>query len=301
MEQQTLRAYSKWKPWILAARPKTLTAAVVPVVVATCLAHGSGYHVSWLLSLAALLSSLAIQIATNLINDSIDYAKGADTETRLGPKRMTQQGLLTSKQVYFSGLLFFAIAFFLGIPLIIKGGWVIAILLIISILSGYLYTGGPFPLAYHGLGDLFVILFFGLVSTVALYYVQTLNFDLKAIIAGLQVGFLCAVMIAINNLRDRIQDAKVNKKTLAVRLGVNGSRLQITAFILIPYFFTLYWYLTGSLLPAILPWAIFPLANRLIRSIWNIEPGREYNALLGQAALLHLLFGVTLAIGTYIY
>jgi len=297
MQEQTLKLKALWKPWFMAARPKTLTAAVVPPVLATFLAMGVGYSVSWWLTCAALLSSIAIQIGTNLVNDALDFKRGADTKTRLGPTRVTQQGLLTPRQVYFSGVAFFALAFILGIPLIMKGGWVIALIMTLSIISGYLYTGGPTPLAYHGLGDAFVILFFGLISTSAIYYVQTLTMDMKPIIAGLQIGLLCTVLIAINNLRDHEQDAKVHKNTLAVRFGVTFSRLEITALVLVPFLLTYYWYHTGCLMAAVIPWGAFPIANRLLRSIWTVEPSEKYNAFLGQAALLHLLFGLLLSLG----
>lgn len=296
-QQQLLDQKSQWKLWFMAARPKTLTAAIVPPLVATFLALGSGYTVSWGLTVVAILSSLSVQIGTNLINDALDFKKGADTKKRLGPARMTQQGLLTMRQVYFSGIAFFFLAFLIGIPLIVKGGWVVALIMILSIVSGYLYTGGPAPLAYHGLGDLFVIIFFGLLSTGAIYYVQTLSLGMTPIVAGLQIGLLCTVMIVINNLRDREEDLHTNKNTLAVRFGVTFSRMEVAALLFIPYLLTYYWYAAGYLYAAVMPWGAFPIANRLVRNIWSVEPGKEYNTFLAQAALMHLLFSLLLSIG----
>jgi len=246
-----------WKPWILAARPKTLTASVAPVIVSTFLAMNHQDSVSWLLSFYALMSSLCIQIGTNLANDAIDFKKGADGESRLGPIRVTQKGLLSQKQVLLGATLFFLAAVVIAIPLVVKGGWIVAVLLAISVISGYLYTGGPYPLAYCGLGDLFVILFFGVLSTSTFYYIQTLQFSFLAIIAGLQVGLLCNVMLVINNLRDREEDAKVGKITLAVRFGVLFSKFQITLLVYLPFFFFFFWYYYGYTFTALMPWVTF--------------------------------------------
>lgn len=292
-----LPAKTSFKSWILAARPKTLTAALAPVLVASFLAIGEGGVVNWWLSAAALVSSLLIQVATNLVNDAMDFKKGADTETRVGPVRVTQQGWLTSKQVLGVGLSLFALAFFFSIPLIIQGGAPLALIVIVSILSGYLYTAGPFPLAYHGLGDLFVVLFFGLVSTSAIHAVQTHSFNGNALVAGLQIGLLCTLMIAINNLRDRSEDAKVGKNTLAVRFGVLFARVEIGLLAFLPFILSSYWYFVGFYQAALWPWAFFPLAVRLVRNVWNTPPGSAYNTFLGFAALLHLLFSLTLSVG----
>lgn len=292
-----LKEKSSVKSWMLAARPKTLTAALAPVMVASFLALGQGAAVNWGLSIAALISSLLIQVATNLVNDAMDFKKGADTNTRIGPVRVTQQGLLRPQQVLWMGFALFGLAFLFSLPLIYQGGWVIALTIVLSILSGYLYTSGPFPLAYHGLGDIFVVIFFGLVSTSAIYYIQTLTFDVHALIAGLQVGLLCTVLIAINNLRDRAEDAKVNKNTLAVRFGVTFARSEIAFVALLPFALSLYWYQTGFYTAALLPWAFFPFAMRLIRNIWNTPPGPLYNSFLAHAALLHLMFSLFLCVG----
>ncbi|PCI27500.1 1,4-dihydroxy-2-naphthoate octaprenyltransferase [Candidatus Kaiserbacteria bacterium] len=194
------------KTWVMAFRPKTLTAAVVPVFVATALLLPSDFPIRWWITLAALASALFIQIGTNLINDGIDFKKGADDENRLGPKRATQSGLLKYKTVMAMGFVSFLIAIVCGIPLVMQGGWVIAGIGVVSLICGYAYTGGPYPLAYRGLGDLFVIIFFGIVAVGGVYYLHTEGFHLDALVAGLQVGLLCTVLIAINKFNGAVSD-----------------------------------------------------------------------------------------------
>jgi 1,4-dihydroxy-2-naphthoate octaprenyltransferase len=207
------------KAWLQAFRPKTLTAAIVPVAVGSAVAFSEVGLVNHRITLLALLGALFIQIATNLFNDAIDFKKGADGEHRVGPQRATQMGWFSGKQVLAMGIFFLLLALACGVPLVIHGGWPIVIIGLISLAMAYAYTGGPFPLAYLGLGDLFVILFFGLVAVGGTYYLHTLRFSWSALIAGLQVGCLSAVLIAINNLRDHVGDRQVNKRTLAVLLG----------------------------------------------------------------------------------
>ena len=163
----------KWiLPWLLAFRPKTLTAAIVPVIVASALVIAEAHTLQLYLSVCALLSAMFIQIGTNFVNDAIDFKKGADDEKRIGPTRMTQSGQLTHRQVLCGGFACFLIAALFGIPLVMTGGWVIVGIGLISILCGYIYTGGPFPLAYVGLGDLFVVVFFGLVAVTGTFYLH---------------------------------------------------------------------------------------------------------------------------------
>lgn len=288
------------KRWLMAARPKTLTAAFAPVLVATALAKGQGFAVDWLLSIYALASSLCIQVATNLVNDALDFKKGADNGNRIGPARVTQQGLLTSQQVLAGAGIFFLAAFLFSLPLILKGGIIIACIVALSIASGYCYTGGPYPLAYKGLGDLFVVVFFGLISTFAMYYIQTLQVHTAPLLAGLQIGFLCTVLIAINNLRDCEEDRKVGKMTLAVRFGKKFSRMEITCLIIFPYALSFLWISQGFLFSALLPWMTVLLAAKLVRSIWTTEPSQIYNTFLGLGALLHLAFSALLCIGFFI-
>lgn len=287
----------KWRAWALATRPKTLTASIIPVVAGTALAYSTGAPIDWTIPVLALLVAFCIQIATNLINDALDFKKGADTAERLGPTRVTQSGLLSSEQVLAAGITLLVLALIFGLPLIFFGGVSIGVLLVVSLICAYIYTGGPFPLAYYGFGDLFVLLFFGLASTTAVFYLQTGFINLLPLLAGLQIGCLATVLIAINNLRDYQGDAKANKRTLAVRFGKRFSRYEITLLLLIPFILSLLWLALGYLSAALLPLLTFPIAIYLAYRISTTEPGKIYNKFLAVAALLHLSFGLLLTVG----
>lgn len=290
------RGTDKLYPWLLAARPKTLTAAFVPVAAGSALAWSQWHNFDYIIFLSALLGSLFIQLGTNLINDALDFQKGADNERRLGPVRVTQSGLIPIMQVLRGGYFCFAMAVIFGIPLVIKGGLPIMLLLIVSVFCGYLYTGGPKPLAYCGLGDVFVFLFFGLVSTCAVYYLQSQTVNFFAVILGVQIGFLATVLIAINNLRDYQEDGKASKNTMAVRFGKTFARIEISTFAIVPFLLNLWWLYNGYLMTALLPFLSLPIAYKVIREIWKTEPGREYNQILATGALLHLVFGILLTL-----
>lgn len=285
------------KDWIFAFRPKTLTAAIVPILVGTTLTAALGYSIQWKISLWALLSSLFIQIGTNLINDAMDFKKGADTHDRVGPARITQSGKASFKQVIFWGLLFFILALIFGIPLVLKGGLPILMIGLISLICGYAYTGGPYPLAYHGLGDFFVIIFFGIIAVSGILYLQIDEWPLEGLVAGTQIGFLATVLIAINNFRDIEGDRKVNKKTLPVRFGDSFARVEIITLILSCYVLNIYWWNEGFKFSAFLSFLSLPLGLIIIKNILNHNPSPVYNRFLAQSALLHLIFGVLLSLG----
>ncbi|NJL26164.1 MAG: 1,4-dihydroxy-2-naphthoate polyprenyltransferase [Calothrix sp. SM1_5_4] len=285
------------KALILTARPKTLAAAVVPVMVATALVHAEGREVSTWISLFAVLSATMIQIGTNFINDALDFIKGADRETRLGDARAAQSGWFSARAVLFMGFACFAVAIGFGLPLVWEGGWPIFWIGLVSLLMGYAYTGGPFPLAYVGLGDLFVIIFFGLVAVGGVYFLQTKTYSGGALVAGLQVGLLATVLIAINNLRDLDQDREVNKRTLAVRLGPKLGRLEVLLLILVAFTLNLYWLGEGAILAFVLPLFALPPAVKVVFSLLRSEASREYNRLLARAAFVHMLFGMLLSVG----
>lgn len=287
----------RWKSWLLATRPKTLSASVVPVVVGTALVSATGHKVKWDIFFFCLLGALFIQVGTNLINDAIDFRKGADTEDRLGPQRVTQSGLLSSRQVMLGGLACFFLALLCGIPLVLQGGWPIVIIGILSLFFGYTYTGGPFPLAYVGLGDVFVILFFGLVAVGGVYYLQTLQLGGEALVAGFQVGVLATVLIAINNLRDMNQDRIAHKKTLAVRFGDRFARFEIGVLLLLGLGLSVFWMVKGLWLAGLLPLVLVPVARKILSGVSQSEPGPIYNQYLAQASLLHMLFGFQLSLG----
>lgn len=279
----------------MALRVKTLTAGTIPIIVGTALVIASGHNVYWQLSLWALLSTLFIQIGTNLVNDVMDFKKGADTKNRLGPQRVTQGGLLSPQVVMIGALISFVLALLFGIPLVIRGGETILIIGLCSLFLAYAYTGGPFPLAYKGLGDLFVILFFGIIAVSGVYYLHTLTFSWSAFVAGLQVGFLSTVLIAINNLRDIEQDRLANKKTLAVRFGRGFARFEILFLILATFALLCFWAFTHQWLAMVLPLVSFPLCRSLVKGIYRESP--IYNQHLAKAALIHFLFGIQLSLG----
>ncbi len=288
------------KIWIQAFRPKTLTAAVVPVLVGTALARAeTGQFELWILG-AVLAASLLIQIATNLFNDAIDFDKGADTSERTGPVRATASGLLSRRQVYTAAALCCGVAFALGVPLVLQGGWPIVIIGLVSLFLAYGYTGGPWPLAYLGLGDLFVILFFGVIAVAGTHYLHTGTWSELALVAGLQVGFHATTLIAINNLRDAPQDVKAGKRTLAVRFGPRFVRWEIAILAYAPFLMGVAYGSSGFRWAGMMPLIAVPLAGRLVRAVFSTAPGPLLNPILARAAALHLVAGLALAAGLFL-
>jgi 1,4-dihydroxy-2-naphthoate octaprenyltransferase len=292
------------KSWILAARPKTLPAAVVPVWVGSYALLPLDYTLKFspLLFASTLLSCVCIQIATNLFNDAIDFDKGADTENRLGPVRATATGLLSRRAVFGGALGFCALAAVIALPMIFARGWPIVAIGSVSLLLAYGYTGGPVPLAYKGLGELFVIVFFGLIAVGGSWYVQTGQTpDGLVVLSGLQVGMLSAVLIAVNNLRDVDEDRLSNKRTLAVRFGVGFARVEIAAFALGALLIGFGWCSIGYREAFFYPLFLIPLAAWLVVKIATNPPGRMYNRFLALSAALLLGFGILFTIGMLVF
>jgi len=252
------------------------------------------------ISVCAFFSATFIQVGTNFVNDALDFVKGADRETRLGEARASQQGWFTPRGVLGMGIGFFVLAALLGLPLVWEGGVPILIVGLVSLLMGYAYTGGPFPLAYLGLGDLFVVIFFGLVAVGGSVFLHTHQLPAAALVAGLQVGLLATVMIAINNLRDLDQDRLVNKRTLAVRLGPKRGRYEVIFLVGGAFALNFYWLAQGFLFAFLLPLLALPLAVSLTRTLLKTQASREYNRLLARGSLLHMLFGILLSIGLWV-
>jgi 1,4-dihydroxy-2-naphthoate octaprenyltransferase len=287
-------------PWLLAFRPKTLTTAIAPVLSATALAKAATGKFSFQVVAFSLFGALFIQIGTNLINDAIDFKKGADTSERVGPKRVTQAGLLTPKQVMAGGFVCFAIATAFGIPLVLRGGWPIVVIGALSLLAGYCYTGGPRPLAYNGLGDLFVIIFFGLIAVGGTFFLHTHYLSFELIILGLQIGMLATALIAINNLRDVTQDRQANKRTLAVRLGNKFAKGEIAAMLVLPFVMNGFWLDRYGWAVTLLPLLLIPFAIVLVKKLYKTAPGPAYNGFLARAALIQFLFGILYSIGLFL-
>jgi len=284
------------RAWLLAARPATLTAAVVPVAVGTACAAAAGGQ-RWAPALAALAGAMLIQIGTNFANDVFDHEKGADTAERIGPVRAAQSGLLSPRALYAGMALAFATAMLIGVYLVWIGGWPIVAIGLASITAGIAYTGGPYPLGYHGLGDLFVLGFFGFVAVCGTAYVQVGAVPALAWWAAVPVGALATGILVVNNLRDRDTDVHAGKRTIAVRLGAGAARAEYAALMVAAY----------AVPPALValgiagPWALAPLvtapiAIALTRGVAHTD-GAALNPYLGHTAKLLLGFGLLLSDG----
>ena len=283
--------------WLSAARPKTLPAAVAPVAIGTAIALGEG-TAHWGAALAAMLGALLIQIGTNLANDYFDFVNGADTINRTGPTRLTQAGLVTPEAMWRAALISFGLAAVVGLYLVARGGWPIVAVGVASILSGILYTGGPWPFGYKGLGDVFVLVFFGPVAVAGTHYVQALAFSPVAALAGLGPGLISVAILAVNNLRDAETDAIAGKRTLAVRLGPGFARgehaLTLVAAALLPAGF----WLAGLAGPGVLMTLLMlPAAWPVIRTVATETDGAVLNAALGSTGRLLMLYTVLFCAG----
>lgn len=282
------------KSCVLAARPKTLPAAIVPVWAGCLLAWKLTGHLDIRLAAATLVGAIAIQIATNFFNDAIDAHKGADTENRLGPVRVTSSGLMSRRAVMLCGVLFLLLATGCGAVLYQVRGWPVAAIGVPSLFLAYGYTGGPFPLAYRGMGEVFVILFFGLVAVAGTVFMQTGGWPPAALLLGLQTGLLSAVLISINNLRDREEDSGTGKRTLAVRLGHRPAARVIVLEIAGAIVAGMGWLL---LAPASWCLATAPAVITgwfICRGVATLPPGPAYNRLLALGGVQLLLFALAL-------
>lgn len=285
----------KISSFILATRPKTLPASLGPLAVATSLAYSVTGRIDLLILLSALITFLSLQIAVNLFNDVLDFKKGADTKDRLGPKRVTQAGIFTPLQVTLFGTLFLTLAFISSVPMIAKGGMPIACVTILAACAVYIYSGGPYPLAYHGLGEPFVFIFYGLAAVLSLYFIETKTIDLSALLAALQIGLYVTAIIGVANIRDVKEDALTGKKTIAVRIGENSFKHVIAFLNLSPYFFGALWILFKPL-SFFLPLLLLPFAIDFVRTIYKTPPSRAYIAFLAKCALLQLTFATLLSL-----
>tara|TARA_B100001029_G_C15062459_1_gene459757 strand:- start:1060 stop:1941 length:882 start_codon:yes stop_codon:yes gene_type:complete len=283
--------------WLLAFRLKTLPAAIAPIIIGLSYAYQSGIFNPFV-AFFTLLASILIQIGTNLANDVFDFEKGTDTEERLGPKRVTQAGLLTSKQVKKAMIISFLLALLIGLYLSLIGGWPIVIIGSFAIISGIAYTGGPYPLGYHGLGDLFVFIFFGIVAVPGTFYLQGGElFDSFAIILGIIMGLMADCILIVNNIRDADNDIKTGKNTLTVIFGKKISKLQYSIFVIIPYLFP-FW-IFQNMVPKLAIFIVlfsFPICIRSIIDIWY-KSGKSLNIVLENTARLQFIYSILLSFG----
>jgi 1,4-dihydroxy-2-naphthoate octaprenyltransferase len=283
--------------WVRATRIPTLTASLVPVAVGTALAWRDGqFHPG--AALAALVGAIGIQIGTNLTNDLFDQRRGADTETRLGPRRALQMGWLSTRQVAAGIVVAFAIALGAGIYLAAAAGWPVVVIGVVSLLSGVLYTASPWALAYNGLGDLFVFVFFGPVAVGGTYFVQARSLPADPLLAALPVGALATAILVVNNVRDLDTDRAAGKRTLAVRCGRGATRAEYVALLAAAFLAPVALVLGGRTSAwGLLPLLVLPLAVRVARVVTTREDGPALNAALLGTARLHALFGALLALG----
>ena len=289
---------SKTRAWVLASRPKTLPAAVSPVLVGTAAAYTDGGFRA-LPALAAFAAALLLQIGVNLANDYFDFKKGIDTSERLGPVRVTQSGLIAPGTVLAAMIGVLLLAALIGVYLIFVSGWPILAVGVASLIAALAYSGGPFPLASHGLGDLFVFIFFGVVAVCGTYYVQTLQLTRETAILAAVVGFLITAIIVVNNLRDIQTDAKVGKKTLAVILGERGTRVEFLLLLVGAYTIPIILWVIGLVSHwLLLPILSTPLAFSLVRYL-DDHTGADLNWALAGTARLSLIFSILLSIGLF--
>ncbi|MFH1762758.1 MAG: 1,4-dihydroxy-2-naphthoate polyprenyltransferase [Gemmatimonadota bacterium] len=290
------------RAWVMASRPRTLTAAAAPVVLGTGLAIGhNGFRLGP--ALAALLGALLIQVGTNLANDYYDHLRGGDTEDRVGPTRVTQAGIIPPRTVRNGAFLVLALALLLGLYLVWVGGLPLVLIGMASLLCAVAYTGGPFPLAYHGLGDFFVFVFFGLVAVGGTYWVQALAFRPEVLLAGAGMGAMATAILVVNNLRDIKSDTRAGKRTLAVRIGPSKTKVEFALLLVLGFstpFLGVAWY-------SWTPWTLMSLHAVLLvvgplRTVITHSSGSDPRALipaLGRTAqavgLYGLLLGSTLA------
>src|SRR5688500_1614959 len=292
-------AESRAQIWFGAARPRTLPAAFAPVIVGTALAFHDGTFVPAAAALC-LGFSLLIQIGTNFANDYSDVMRGADTATRVGPRRAVAAGLIAPATMNRAMIGVFVAAFALGMGLVAWGGPWLIVIGVASVVCGIAYTGGPWPLAYHGLGDVFVFVFFGLVAVGGTYFVQAGRLSMDALLAGVPIGLLAANILVVNNYRDVETDALANKRTLVVRLGRGAARGQHATSLVIALLMPVVFFARGFGPWCLMPLALAPLAWSQVQRLQHSNTAGELIALLGATgkllAFYAVLFGLGLAI-----
>ena len=293
----TAPSTSPLRIWLMAARIRTLPAAIAPVLVGTSLAIAGGVFRAGPF-VAALLGSILIQIGTNLANDYSDARRGADTEDRLGPVRVTAGGLVPPRQVLIATYVTFGLAVVCGLYLVFASGIELLFVGIASIAAGVLYTGGPKPYGYEGLGEIFVFLFFGVAAVAGSTFAQIESWPREAFMLAIPVGLLAAAILVVNNVRDMDSDRRAGKRTLAVRLGRERTRTVYGLMLYAAYVTALLPWLLGSLSPWLaLSWLTLPLAARLARTLRTHADGPTLNEALAQTGLLQLAFCLLLSAG----
>ena len=282
--------------WLLAVRVKTLPAAISPVILGTALSYHDGIFHSFIF-LMTLLAAVLIQIGANFANDVYDYQKGTDRDDRLGPKRATQSGLITPEKMKQAMWRIFAFAIIVGCYLVWIGGWPIVVIGLASIAVGIAYTGGPYPLGYHGFGDIFVFIFFGLIAVPGTYYLQTGSLTELSLWLGAALGMLSTAILVVNNIRDMETDIVTGKKTLAVRLGKSFSQIEFSILVTIPFITPLcMWWNTKDNMSLLITLFSLPIAAHLIIQLIS-KSGRKLNNVLAGTARFLFIFTILFSLG----
>jgi 1,4-dihydroxy-2-naphthoate octaprenyltransferase len=291
---------NRFKLWVEAARPKTLAAGFIPVFVGASFAWADGeFHAAT--SLVALFCALLIQIGTNFANDYFDFKKGADSPDRIGFTRAVAAGLIPPETMLKATILTMSLAFLAGLYLVWIGGFVILAIGLLSLLFGILYTGGPYPLAYNGLGDLFVFIFFGIVAVMGTFYVNTLNWSESALIASLAVGALCVNILVINNLRDVNEDRVTGKRTLGVIFGETALKTEYTLMLALAFTIpVILYFLYPFSIFILFPVLSLPFSFPLLKQVWTHNDKSTLNLTLERTARLMVLFGILFSTGILI-
>jgi 1,4-dihydroxy-2-naphthoate octaprenyltransferase len=281
--------------WLLAARPKTLPASIAPILVGTAVAiHEGGFHL--LTAILALLTALLLQIAANFANDALDFKRGADTAERTGPTRIVSSGYVSPEAVLRATGLMLGLATLSGLYLVWRGGWPFLALGVFALTCAVAYTGGPWPLAYLGLGEVFVFIFFGPIAVTGTAYLQTMELTPLSLAAAIPSGAIAVCILIVNNVRDLEQDRRANKRTVAVRIGDRASRREYVLIqqltLVIPFLFWVFGWLNAWSLLTILSW---PLFWQLWRQIGDWQ-GARLNATLGATGRASLVFSVLFSI-----
>ena len=280
--------------WWIAARPKTLIVSIAPVLLGLALSLNNNFFSSLIVGLLTLIAAILIQLGTNFINDLYDFLSGADDENRLGPTRVVQAGLLSEKQIKLGALFCFVSSLLIGIYLVFIGGVPILLIGSFALISGYCYTAGPYPLAYNGLGEIFVFIFFGLIAVPATYYLQSgILFDLDSILIGSSIGLIAVAILCVNNIRDINSDYNVGKKTLAVRFGRYPIIVMYDLMIFSPYLCVLVLFNSSTFywdLDLLLTFLSLPIAIKLIIEM-HTKYGKELNeVLIGTSNFMRVFF-----------
>lgn len=288
------------RAWATAARLRTLPIPTIQVGVGTCLAYSMTGFINWPIFLCTWLIGIFITMSVNLINDVIDFDKGADKPKRTGFLKVISAGIIPRRQVLIAGVSCMIVVILLAIPLAIHSSWLLYPFILFSVLMTYCYTGGPYPLSYLGLSELFILIFYGFLCVGASYYVQTGSLPFPIFLCALQMGLLAILPNALNNFRDMYDDAEDNKLTLAVRFGRGFAKKEIALLTFFPFVLGIAWIPLGFIEAALIPLLLLPMAFLFVRSVWITAPGPSFNRLFGLSVLVHFMFGCFLSVGFFL-